>query len=309
MGKKKLERRRSLRELVSRYKREPELCDIYVEGESDRSFITWFLEAKGLKDFVVYDVATVEIPAENIQNLGLNLNSKRSSVITLANYLEQELAALSDTLRVTCICDRDFDILLNNTEKWKLKLLLFTDYSCLEMYWFNEVTIHKLLHSIKYNGDIKPYHILNILSSILLELFLIRAANQVLDFGIRMLENYRKCCQLKENSIFFDQDIYITKFLNHGAKRTEEKKFREKIEELRKYAEQNIPDPRMKMHGHDFGEILSWYIKKYIAKNNQSSYNREIVEIMLSLGGQDLTMLESETLFKNLLSRLSSRSE
>lgn len=306
MGKKRQERRRSLHELVSRYKLEPELCDIYVEGESDRAFIRLFLEEKGLNNFVVYDVDTVDIPVEKIQTLDLNLNSKRSFVITLANHLELELAALLDTLRVTCICDRDFDTLLKNEENWPLKILLFTDYSCLEMYWFHEKAIRKFLRVILYNGDMKPDRILNILSPVLIELFLIRAANQIFDFGIEVLKNFGDCCKLKGNAISFDAKKYITKYLDKGTKRAEEKNFIDKIDELRNYAKKNILDTRLKMHGHDFGELLCWYIKQYLAKNKRHLHDPKTIESLLFACGDDWELLESETLFKTLLSRLSS---
>ncbi|WP_292753912.1 hypothetical protein [Nostoc sp. NMS4] len=132
--------RRTLDELVTRYELEPELCDIYVEGKTDKQLIEWFLEDKQLQDFGVYEIDTVEIPAQLLFELGLKDNI-RSRVIALAIYIHDKF--LETPLHITCIVDKDFDWLFG--KEYQCDLLLFTDYSCLEMYLFNEVVLDKYL--------------------------------------------------------------------------------------------------------------------------------------------------------------------
>jgi hypothetical protein len=64
--------RRTLEELVTRYQLEPGLRDIYVEGKTDKILLEWFLEQRGVKSFAVYEIDTVEIPAQKLFELGLN---------------------------------------------------------------------------------------------------------------------------------------------------------------------------------------------------------------------------------------------
>ncbi len=58
--------RRTLEELVTRYQLEPELRDIYVEGKTDKILLEWFLEQKGVENFAVYEIDTVEIPTQKL---------------------------------------------------------------------------------------------------------------------------------------------------------------------------------------------------------------------------------------------------
>lgn len=132
--------RRTLNELVTRYELEPELCDIYVEGKTDKQLIEWFLDEKQLQDFAVYEIDTVKIPAQLLFELGLKDNN-RSRVIFLALYIHNKLS--ETPLHITCIADKDFDWLFG--KEYQCDLLLFTDYSCLEMYLFNEVVLDKYL--------------------------------------------------------------------------------------------------------------------------------------------------------------------
>ena len=138
------EKRRRFEELVARYELEPSLRDIYVEGLTDKSLLEWFLEKCGIDNYAIYEIDTVEITAHELYNLGLNDNA-RSRVIALAlklnNYFKECLPS------VICVADRDFDYLLGVSE-FDCDLLLFTDYTSIEMYLFNPSIIQKFLQFI-----------------------------------------------------------------------------------------------------------------------------------------------------------------
>jgi hypothetical protein len=104
------EKRRRLDELFVRYELEPSLCDLYVEGLTDKSIIEWFLDKSGLgkEKFTVYEIDTVDIPTEELFKIGLN-DANRSRVIFLALQLQQYLKNCLPN--VVCIADKDFDIL------------------------------------------------------------------------------------------------------------------------------------------------------------------------------------------------------
>ena len=119
--------RRTLDELVSRYKLEPSLCDIYVEGKTDKLFLEWFLNDRGIKDFAVYDIDTIDLPTEILLNDFQLKDNKRSRVIALALYLQKQMSVVHS--HVICIADKDFDWLLDI--QYECDCLFFTDYSCL----------------------------------------------------------------------------------------------------------------------------------------------------------------------------------
>jgi hypothetical protein len=291
------ERRRTLDELVTRYELEPELCDIYVEGKTDKLLIEWFLDEKQLPDFAVYEIDTVEIPAQLLFEQGLKDNN-RSRVIALALYINDKLS--KTPLHIICIADKDFDWLFG--KEYQCDLLLFTDYSCLEMYLFNEVTLDKYLRLGLRLSQPTAREVLNQVSRVLEELFLIRATNETLELNMRWLEKFGGCCNLnkKNNQIEFDSTTFITKYLNSNRNHSQQSIFRIKLEELRA---KELIEIRYKIHGHDFTELLCWYIRPYLRNEIRSSYNSEILAGSL-LACIDAEKLAQEVLFQSLLARI-----
>jgi len=268
--------RRTLDELVTRYELEPELRDIYVEGKTDKLFFEWFLEKKLIQNFVVYEIDTVDIPAQRIFELGL-IDNNRSRVIALA--LDMQVKLQSMTPNLTCIADKDFDTLLGI--EYQCDLLLFTDYSCLEMYLLNEGEIDKFLRLTLRLSEPTAKEVIPELTKVLEELFLIRAVNKKLDINVELLDRFGDCCSQtkKKNHIEFALDKYIGKYVNkcrtNGIK-IEKPEFTSKLEELRITA-QMLLDVRDKIHGHDFTELLAWYIKPYLRNEIKNSYNSEVI--------------------------------
>ncbi|WP_375504190.1 hypothetical protein [uncultured Nostoc sp.] len=291
------ETRRTLEELVSRYKFEPELCDIYVEGKTDKLLIEWFLKEKQLQDFAVYEIDTVEIPAQLLFELGLKDNI-RSRVIALALHIHDKL--LETPLHITCIADKDFDWLFG--KEYQCDLLLFTDYSCLEMYLFNEAVLDKSLRLGLRLSQPKASEILNQVSRVLEDLFLVRATNEALELNMRWLEKFGDCCKFNRNNnqVQFDLKSFITKYLNSNGNRSQESRFITKLEELRA---KELIEIRYKIHGHDFTELLCWYIRPYLRKEIRNSYNSEILAGNL-LACIDAEKLAQEGLFQRLLARI-----
>jgi Protein of unknown function (DUF4435) len=291
------ETRRTLDELVTRYELEPGLRDIYVEGKTDKLLLEWFLEQKEYQDFAIYEIDTVNISAQRLFELGLNDN-KRSRVIALALDIQDRMSELPSHL--TCIADKDFDWLFG--KEYQCDLLLFTDYSCLEMYLFNEAILDKFLRLGLRLSDPKSPEILNQISKVLEELFLLRATNEALNLNMEWLDSFGNCCNLNKanNEIQFDLTTFIVKYLNKNGKRSQESIFRTKFAELRT---KELVEIRYKIHGHDFTELLCWYLKPYLRKEIRGSYNSEILAGNL-LVCIDAEKLAQEGMFQHLLVRL-----
>ncbi|MBC6432891.1 hypothetical protein FM036_19965 [Nostoc sp. HG1] len=276
--------RRTLDELVTKYELEPDLCDIYVEGKTDKLLIEWFLDQKEHQGFVVYEIDPVEIPAQILFEQGLKDNN-RSRVIALALYIQDKLSEIP--LHLTCIADKDFDLLFG--KEYQCDLLLFTDYSCLEMYLFNEVLLDKYLRLGLRLSQPRAREVLNQLSRVLEDLFLIRATNEALELNMTWLGKFSDCCELDKNNnpVQFDLKTFITKYLDSNGNRSQESSFITKLEELRA---KELIEIRYKIHGHDFTELLCWYIRPYLRKEIRNSYNSEI------LAGSLLGSIDAEKL-------------
>ncbi|MBK1990918.1 hypothetical protein A0J48_025985, partial [Sphaerospermopsis aphanizomenoides BCCUSP55] len=149
----------------------------------------------------------------------------------------------------------------------------------------------------------KRQDILNQLSKILEDLFLIRATKELLNINTAMLDDFGKCCNWDKTKTHFQFDLetYINKYLNKCSMTSKKSTFVAKIAELRIKAKE-LADTRYKIHGHDFTDLLYLYIKPFLA-GEIKSYNYEIIARNL-LGCVDPEELTQEGMFNNLLIRL-----
>jgi hypothetical protein len=296
------EKRRKLDELVTRYELEPSLHDVYVEGLTDKSIIQWFLEKSNLdtQNVAVYEIDTIDIPTERLFALGLN-DSNRSRVIFLACQLQSLVEGSLPP--VICIADKDFDNLIASSHI-ESELLLFTDYTSIEMYLFDPNIIEKFLRLALRKDDLEAVNIIKNICPILEEMFLLRAANESLSYGMKWLEPkaLRRCFKRgKGGQIEFNSNDFVDKYLHKNNRNSEKNAFLNKVKELRN---KNISEIRNKIRGHDFIELLCWYIEPYLQKDKKAFSEPEIVLGTL-LCCLDVDYLMQETLFQELTRRVS----
>ncbi|MEG3958760.1 DUF4435 domain-containing protein [Microcoleus sp. herbarium2] len=296
------EKRRKLDELVARYELEPSLHDVYVEGLTDKSIIQWFLDESNLdtKNCAVYEIDTVDIPTDQLFALGLN-DSNRSRVIFLAFQLQRLFE--TSLPHVVCIADRDFDDLIGSSSI-ESELLLFTDYTSIEMYLFDSNIIEKFLRLALHRDDLAAVNILENISPILEEMFLLRAANESLSYGMEWLSlpSLKRCFnKRKRGQIEFDSKDFVDKYLNKNNRSSEKIAFLDKVKELRN---KNISEIRNKIRGHDFIELFCWYIEPYLPNNKKGFTESEIAFAALRCC-LDVDYLMQEKLFQELIRRVS----
>jgi hypothetical protein len=279
---------RTLDELVALYQLEPELRDIYVEGSNDQSFVEWFLGVQGSKDVVVKDVGCVHIPVTMVLERGLEDN-QRGRVITLAHYLEDKFG--SDFLIVICIADADFDHIRSLTHS--TKILLLTDYTSLELYFFNVHSLTKLLKLAVPGFPKTPDRVIQEIRPTLEDLFVVRMANSSLGWGLREVSS-EKSCQVRATGVEFDFEGYIARYLQANNRSAEKGEFVEAITESRG---QLTTEPRIQIHGHDFVRFLAWYIRQH---KGFKSVRDDVVERALFASAES-SQLMSERLFQSLL--------
>ena len=244
--------RRTLKELVARYELEPDLCDIYVEGSSDKAVLDDFFEAFDRTDVAVYAIDSVEVPSSRLEAERVS-NNNRGRVIALARYLSR---ALDRTPRVTCVIDADFDHVLGISEP--CSLVVTTDYTSMDMYYFESRILRKFLRFCVGDFLLDESELVAVVQPVLEKLFFIRLANFLLDLCLTEL-SFDRCCLFREKTIAFDVDDYVQRYLHRNRKADRLSEFWQVVAQHERDAA--ALDTRMKMHGHDFTELLAWLIK------------------------------------------------
>lgn len=284
--------RHTIEELAVLYELHPKRRDIYVEGPTDAYLLRWFFGQTNNESVVIYEISTVEIPVDVIKQYNLDDNN-RDRVIVFAFVLASRLG--EESLQTTCIADRDFDLVLNRQHN--CGLLLFTDYTCIEMYLFNEKCMDKFLNIYIRGFTYSPAYILEQLSSTLQELFLIRLANKLCGLGLTWM-TFERCCRLRDGEIICDTEDFITRYLNKNNMATKKEEFTNAAESFRQRLSDN---PRYQMNGHDYIDLLAWYLAKHGVDNKLC--DSKVIERSL-FGCAEYNQLCDELLFKQLLARV-----
>lgn len=277
-------------DLVTQYYLHPELRDFFVEGQRDKEFYQRFLDKSGcVMEGHCYEVRCVNIHPEFLKKHKLSFKCERDKVITLALELAQALP--KNSMQVTCIADVDFGYLLNTLVD--CQLLLYTDYTCLEMYTLTREVLGKFLAVGVVGFPIAADKVIKEISSILVDLFLIRATN--IDLGLSMTWLGLKGRRFKvenDGTMHFDTKKFVRHYLEYNNMPCDEKKFWMRFGELKKRLSGDL---RRFIRGHDYVEVMGHYL--YKVKNNL----RQLKENPEHLTGTLLICLETKDLCKEHL--------
>jgi hypothetical protein len=285
--------KRTLQELLAIRELETELHDVVVEGTSDKKLIDWFLEENQRSKAAVYEIDVFQVDSADVLALGLE-NNNRGRVITLANQITSQAVSRDN---FTCIADRDFDHILNIRRD--SDVLLFTDYSCMLMYTYNERVLRKFFR-FKVDGFPKSVRqIMREISSALQVLFAFHLTRH-LHFPEAEPVPWKKSCSIDENGIVFEADEYVERYLHKNRRHDDKDRF---MQQVRQYQARMRFDPRMQIRGHDFIAILIWYVAQHRGfKPFGRVTEAELEQDLFScLEVRDLT---PERLFQRLLERV-----
>ena len=245
--------RRTLDDLINRYRYHPEFRDVYVEGEWDKRIVDWLLRCSGVRGIAIYDINSINVPTDILTRHGLRAGNKER-VVALAHELENRIA---DPRQVTCIIDNDFDLLLDITHS--SCLLRKCDFSCFEMYLVNAPVMDKFLtlvvRSYPYSGE----RLINEIVPTLQELHLLRATNLSLGWGMKWVP-IDKCCTYKEHSLYFDGAEFISRYLSKSSKLDRAEEFRAELKRLRRKLSS---DPRQHISKSDLFALLAEILPSY----------------------------------------------
>jgi len=287
--------RRTIEELIARYCLEPELRDLYVEGPSDKKLFEWFLKRAGCKAIMVFEIDSIDIKESLIKELNLQ-SGNRDRVIALA--IEFERCLQKDAQFLLCVADSDFDFLLG--KKYNSRYLLYTDYTSVELYFFSKYIIEKLLVLGIQRVPCKITELVENFIDVLQEVFLIRAANEKIGWGLHWL-CFTGCCRIEKNIVIFNREEFIRRYLSKNGRSSDIKKF---IEVCRQLEAIKVETFKHRIRGHDYLKLIGWYISKQISKGGHKFRDPEIIRAMI-LPAVDENSLMKEKLFKNLTEKYS----
>ena len=281
--------RRTLGEIITRYQLEPDLRDLFVEGFRDQDIYRWYLKKCGYRKISVFQIDTVEVTRETLDSYGLD-NGHRGRVIALASELDTRFEGVLQFVR--CIADSDFDFILGFHNS--AQHLLYTDYTSVDLYTFEENLLKKVLCLGFSHSEAQVESLMESMIPILIELFIIKAANERLGWGMT-LPNFTKCCEIQGSRIKFDRDEFVNRCLNSNARPRDHRTFDNVCAELEAV---QLRDPRKGIHGEDYFELLGWYLRHRSSWRGYAGGERSIMTVLVP--ALDDRLLSKEGLFARL---------
>ena len=285
--------KRRLSEFLTIYHFEPDLRDLYLEGVQDTLLYDWFLQQTLAQDVAVYSIDSIEISSDVLRRHKLR-NGNRSRVIALSLELDREFPC--PLSRVRCVADSDFDFVLGCVHK--SNHLLYTNVTSWELYLYEADVIEKIL-SIGYRIRHSDFSLLfDSMSVALTDMFLIRASNQLLRWGMHILSMLR-WCSTDGMRISFDRESFVNQCLINNSRSSSRDEFDRTLLSLRKPA---ASDPRQSIHKKDLSELLDWYIRTRARRSHSSAGGGALQNMIAAL---DVGRLSREQLFDSLLTAYS----
>jgi len=248
-----LELKRELEELLAIYLLEEDMLDLYVEGPTDKFIIDNYLDYKR-KDKSVIEIDDIDLSPLKEKYQDLNFYSNKDKLVALSRILsENEIST-----KVKCIVDRDLDGILNEIEQ--NEFLLYTDYSCLESYFYCREHIDKLLAFGIKNYPIETDFVIEQIGNVLCGIFKLRMINK--HFG----SNFTKP-KIENNTPVnrttgvcnFNFTNYLNVFINSNNLRDRRLEITDFLQKIEGKIDNDV---RYQLNGHDFIEVLFNYINK-----------------------------------------------
>jgi hypothetical protein len=292
--------RRTIEELALRYELEPNMRDVFVEGHSDHTILRWFIDAccTECTKVEVYPIDGVNVPVEVLDRYGLTPGN-RSEVVALCLELEHQLG--SGATCVTGIVDRDTDAIIQ--DQCECGLLLKSDYSCIEMYLFSENCLAKMLKLAFPHSKRSAQEVIAQLAPVLRELFLARAANYSLGLGAQWIA-FGAYVSVRNGMLQFRLKDFRRHYLQDKGLWNRRAEFEAEVNALRA----KLPgDVRHGANGHDAICLLGHFLRSFCKKAKDADRTQPHVLVHLLTCCVEVTDVQEEPMFKNLLKRLAAQ--
>lgn len=281
---------RTLDEILALYQLEPSLKDVYVEGESDRRFLSWFLGQSSRTQVEVYTIDVVDIPEPVLKKYGLLKHSRRSKVLALAAELGSQFKA---GLSVVCVADRDFQDYL--PIGFTSPMLQFTDGNSLECYALTEQNLRKFSLVVLGQRDAMLVGLSSAIANILRQIYVIRLANEVLGWGMEAIP-FTRYVRLDGTKVSFEEDKFLRAYLQKNNRWHDREEFKNALDSV---SAKMSHETERTARGHDIAELLFHLIHKLAPSSKFSDSDTLEGALLGTIESRDL---EKTTLFQRLLS-------
>lgn len=248
------ENKRTPEELATQFYLEPEMREIIVEGRSDASLLRWYfsqvLPETDVRFYAVQD--RVLIDDERVTSFGHLAGNNRGRVIATAQVVEALQAAQSGG---AFLADRD-SVSIGLDSCPTVHGLHYTDFTSIELYFFNEKSIRKLLTvTLRAPVQCKALDVISAVTPALTTLFKIRA----------VLKQIPPPTPKLASKVISEMKIYPDGSTTLDPKEAIQKSAGGQVDTLiEKYESIHIPqdvDYRNYINGHDFSALLIRYMQ------------------------------------------------
>ena len=278
-----------IKELMLQFKLEPTIGGVFVEGIQDKNVYSWYLDEIGCHHVSVYTIEFVDVPEKLVTDLGLTDNH-RGRVQTLAKRLDDLCSQPLPNLR--CVSDSDYDFIFGT--QFCSEHLLYTDYTSLDMYALDDQIVSKMLAvNLGVLGAARDHLMLSMIE-VLIQCFVFRACKELLCRDMSM-PSFVRDWKLDGSTVAFDLDSFVEKILTSNGLAGLIPEFSKMATDLNA---KEVDEPRKKIHGEDYMELLGWILSK---RGNWRGYARgkKSVFAMLKMA-LDVDSLNGEMLFSTL---------
>lgn len=242
-----MDARRTIDEIDALLEFEPGLCDLYVEGTTDKKFMDWYLSRKDIRHVTVYSVDSVEVTDDHVRQYSLPTDSNRSRIIALSRELARRAP---EGRRVLCVADRDWeDYCPCHCDN---AYLTFTDGNSLELYALTPLVLRKFLLVALGGFPMSEDRLMTDLCKALEQLYALRLTNERLKWGMQWIP-FCSYLDVADDGICFRKEEYVRAYLQKNKKWGLRVEF---AEALRTTQETLLPECTRRVRGHDVSEVL-----------------------------------------------------
>lgn len=242
-----LQYRFTLPYLIEKYRREPVLRDLFVEGASDRIVINRFAKEKNLRELSVFQIEDVHIPDDIVRpEFG---HGNRGRVVALAHHLSTHLP--NKLRNVCCIADRDMNCLIPFGQD--CNRLWLSDFVCLESYLFTPAfTAH--LFGTYFCVPVSEVEIAQVFTVATFS-FAIRCAREKIDRSIPWVDIANSVMLAANDNLFFDADHFWLRLLTNQGRQKLIARFKTTVD---RFSQVPYQDTRARVHKDDFIGLIAW---------------------------------------------------
>ncbi|MFD7673325.1 hypothetical protein [Streptomyces anulatus] len=273
---------------------EPEMKEIIVEGRGDQALLYWFLSCSTPEvEIAVFPVKERVLLDDDVVIAHGYTKGERGSVITVAEIMEK----IHPTgKRVRFVADRDLSSL--GIDKCpQLENMFYTDYASMELYFYSEKTIGKMLKvALRGPSGLSSKSVLEAITPVLVSIFVIRSI-------LRSMERPPKLASKVIENLQFTNGGHTLDVREAFTKSCKGVNIDSLVAEYDRIAIPDDLDRRHLIRGHDISGVLVRYITtvhgNLFREDRRHLAKAPAMEICL-ISCLELTDIEGFGLFKSL---------